>query len=152
MVHSVLMLACTALSLCLLVHLLSFHQELGGDFRLKLSLRWTYICLGISIALGILSKYNFLFFVLILFFLSLISKNLRKVLWGRYTPLCIVVTLFCLSPHLYWLSQNHYAPILHALSRAESGQADLAYSWKYFFDIYVFFFLFAFVFLCFLEN
>ncbi len=76
-----------------------------------------YIFLGISLGLGFLSKYIFLYLIIgikLLFVFLLIKKKIKsyKFLIPGFVSLLIIF------PHLIWLSENNYITITYGLQRA----------------------------------
>jgi len=65
-----------------------------------------YIFLGVIVALGILSKYNFALLVLSIFIVSIFNKELQKVLFNKKIFISLAISIIILLPHLYWLI-NH---------------------------------------------
>ncbi len=80
-----------------------------------------YFFLGISIGLGILSKYLFIYLVIgiILMFFYEIIKNKKKI---KLQNIIItgLVSLVLVSPHLFWLIDNNYTTITYGLQRTQS--------------------------------
>lgn len=65
-----------------------------------------YIILGITITLGILSKYNFVI-SLLAFLLAVISDiEYRKIILNKKISLSILVFLVLITPHFIWLYKN----------------------------------------------
>jgi len=62
-----------------------------------------YLMLGLFVGVGILSKYNFIFFLMALFLVSILDKKLRSALWNLKILITILVLLLCVLPHCYWL-------------------------------------------------
>ena len=80
-----------------------------------------YLLLGLFFGLGLLSKYNFIFFILALIFASLFTDKTRKILFSPKTLVAIFVCLLVFAPHLKWVIDNDFAPIHYALKRGEAG-------------------------------
>ncbi len=81
------------------------------------------ILLGISMSLGFLTKYLFIYLIIaikIIFLLSLVKKktfNYKLLIPG------IIFILF-LTPHLIWLIQNDFVTITYALNRGGVGDTN----------------------------
>ena len=68
---------------------------------------FNYLLLGIALAIGLLSKYNFALSALAIFFAVCIQKPLRKFLLNPKILFSILVCMLLVTPHLYWL-HGHY--------------------------------------------
>ena len=84
------------------------------------SLSW--LLFGVFAALGILSKYLFIYLLLAVdvFFIYLIIRK-------KFNFKCLIslITFFLLlTPHIIWLIDNNYITITYALSRAGAGEAN----------------------------
>ncbi len=111
-----------------------------------------YSLLGIFFGLGLLSKYNFIFFILALIFSSCFTQQGRKVLFNLKTLLAIILCLLITAPHLVWVINNDFQPIHYALKRGEAGSTSVIFNlisvllntyWNYvvyFLTITIFFF------------
>ena len=82
----------------------------------------SWLLFGLFAALGILSKYLFIYLLVAIdvFFIYLIIKK-------RFNYKCLVslITFFLvLSPHLVWLSENNYITITYALSRTGTDEIN----------------------------
>jgi len=75
-----------------------------------------WILLGLFAALGVLSKYLFIYLLagIKLFFIYYLIKN-KKFNFKYFIP--IIVFLVVLSPHLLWLVENDYKTITYGLKR-----------------------------------
>ena len=76
-----------------------------------------YIFLGLSIGLGILSKYLFIYLVIgiKLLFLYLIKK-IKKINFLNYL-IAGPIVLLILTPHIIWLTENDYITITYGIQR-----------------------------------
>ena len=81
-----------------------------------------YIYLGLFIALGILSKYLFLYLLIgiLLLFLFFIKKKKIRVINCFITSSIVLIILL---PHIIWLTENNYTTILYGLQRT-GGQGS----------------------------
>jgi len=81
-----------------------------------------WILFGLFAALGVLSKYLFVYLLIgtIIFFIYYLKKN-KKFNFKYFIP--IIVFLLVLVPHLLWLADNDYKTITYGLKRTslESG-------------------------------
>lgn len=109
MIHSILITAIAALSLLIYLNLLKQPNLIN------------YLLLGASFGLGILAKYNFVFFILTLVLASLIFQDGRKTLLSLKSILSLLMMLLIISPHLIWLYENDFITIHYAMNRSESG-------------------------------
>jgi 4-amino-4-deoxy-L-arabinose transferase-like glycosyltransferase len=80
-----------------------------------------YVLAGILIGLGILSKYNFVFFPAALFVASLFSEEGRRVIFDKRIVLVFLCSALVLLPHLLWLAQMHFPSVHYAFIRAKAG-------------------------------
>lgn len=62
-----------------------------------------YVLLGLLVGIGILSKYNYIFFLITLFLVSIWDKKLRVAIWNLKIIISIVIASICVFPHVYWL-------------------------------------------------
>ena len=85
---------------------------------IKFDNTYDYICLGLIVGLGILSKYLFVYLVIgiKLLFLYLLKKKKKF----KFLNLFIagLLTLIVLLPHLIWLTENNYMTVSYGLQRA----------------------------------
>lgn len=65
-----------------------------------------YMFLGILLGLGLMSKYNYAFFIISLFLVSLWDGELRMAIWQRKILVSLLVFLLMLVPHGYWLMEH----------------------------------------------
>jgi 4-amino-4-deoxy-L-arabinose transferase-like glycosyltransferase len=81
-----------------------------------------YILAGILVGLGILSKYNFVFFPVALFVASLFSEEGRRVVLDKRIVLVLLCSALVLLPHLLWLAHMHFPSLHYAFIRAKAGE------------------------------
>jgi 4-amino-4-deoxy-L-arabinose transferase-like glycosyltransferase len=84
-----------------------------------------YLSFGLIIGLGFLSKYNFLFLFLGLFFTSLFTKKARKILFNKKIWLSIFSSSILLIPHGYYLLRSRLETINYAFERAIDSSFNL---------------------------
>lgn len=84
-----------------------------------------YVLMGIAAGLGILSKYNFGFFLTALFLAGLTGRESRSVILDKRIFLSLVCAVLVLLPHAVWLVQGNFMPIQYTLSRARAGNMSL---------------------------
>jgi 4-amino-4-deoxy-L-arabinose transferase-like glycosyltransferase len=82
---------------------------------------FSYSVIGVCIAFGILSKYNFVLFLFALVAASLSTKEGRRLLFDRRILISVFVCLAVLLPHVIWLIQDDFSPFHHAMRKAEAG-------------------------------
>ena len=83
----------------------------------------TWLLFGLFAALGILSKYLFVYLLIainVLFIYLMINKKLNFKCLISLVPFFLV-----LAPHLIWLTENNYITLIYGLNRAPIG--DLNY-------------------------
>ena len=82
-----------------------------------------WLLFGLFAALGILSKYLFIYLLIAMdvFFLYMISK--KKV--NFKSLITLVPFLLVLSPHLIWLTENDYITIAYGLQRTGTGDQNI---------------------------
>lgn len=109
-IHTALMMLMCALSLYFFLKIYFEKQSLLN-----------YLGLGAFFGLGLLSKYNFIFFILALIVSCLFTAKTRKILFDVKTIFAILTCLLIFGPHLMWVLNNDFAPINYALKRGEAG-------------------------------
>ncbi len=95
-----------------------FHHSIRKDGQTSL-LPWSL--LGISIGLGLLTKYTMAFFPLSAFLLMLIRKDCRKFLKTAGPYLGLIISLLVFSPVLFWNAAHGWITLKHT-----AGQAHVA--------------------------
>ena len=82
-----------------------------------------WLLFGLFAALGILSKYLFIYLLIAMdvFFLYMIAK--KKV--NFKSLITLVSFLLVLSPHLIWLTENDYITIAYGLQRTGTGDQNI---------------------------
>ena len=81
-----------------------------------------WILFGLFAALGVLSKYLFIYLLIsISFFLVYYLIKKKKFNFKYFIP--IIVFLLVLSPHLLWLVENDYKTIIYGLKRTSLGES-----------------------------
>jgi lipopolysaccharide core galacturonosyltransferase RgtB len=81
----------------------------------------SYIVIGLCVAFGILSKYNFTFFLFALMAASLSTNAGRRLLFDKRSLISVFVCLVVLLPHFIWLFQENFAPFSHGMRKAQAG-------------------------------
>jgi len=82
---------------------------------------FSYLFIGLCVALGILSKYNFFLFFIALATASLSMREGRHLMFDKRSLLSILVCIIVLLPHLIWLVQENFSPFYHGMRKAQSG-------------------------------
>jgi len=77
---------------------------------------FSYVFIGVCVALGILSKYNFFLFFIALATASLSMREGRHLIFDKRSLLSILVCMIVLLPHLIWLVQENFSPFYHKLA------------------------------------
>ncbi|MDO1511788.1 glycosyltransferase family 39 protein [Maribacter confluentis] len=62
-----------------------------------------YVLLGLLVGVGILSKYNFVFFLITLLVVSIWDKKLFSAIWNIRVLISIIIALAIIYPHISWL-------------------------------------------------
>lgn len=88
--HSILAVTIAAMTFYLFLRLVE-------EDRLKY-----YVLLGLAIGLGVLSKYNYLVFIIALLISGLMIKDLRGYILNRYMLVSGAIVLVIIVPHFYW--------------------------------------------------
>ena len=79
--------------------------------------RSDWILFGFFSALGFLSKYLFVYFLISMFlFLLLVFNNNRKILINYV--LSLMISFIILTPHFFWLFENNFITIFYGLDRS----------------------------------
>ena len=83
-----------------------------------------WILLGVFAGLGVLSKYLFIYLLIgiTLFFIYYLNKN-KKFNFNYFIP--IIFFLLVVSPHLSWLADNDYKTIAYGLKRTSLENSTL---------------------------
>jgi 4-amino-4-deoxy-L-arabinose transferase-like glycosyltransferase len=68
------------------------HQSLGN-----------YLLFGVFVGMGLLSKYNYAFFLLSFGLVVVWDKKLRGIFWNPKILISILISLLLVGPHVYWL-------------------------------------------------
>ena len=72
--------------------------------RLLKAKTWTnYAFLGLVISIGMLSKYNYLFFLVAIGFTLFFDASIRKIILDKKFLLTVSLVLLLLFPHIHWL-------------------------------------------------
>lgn len=107
--HTVLAALMASLTLLVYVKLLRRPQTLY------------YVLGGLCIGLGILAKYNFAFFLLVLLLASGSFPQGRRILYDRRLLLTVALCGAVLAPHLLWLVHEGFSPVRYALDQSRAG-------------------------------
>jgi 4-amino-4-deoxy-L-arabinose transferase-like glycosyltransferase len=111
--HTILVTAMASITSLIYIHLL-----------LKKNTSY-YLLLGISIGFGIISKYNFVFFLSALILASISTKEGRRMIFDRRTLLSVLICCLIILPHFLWLIHQKFPSIHHALLKAHAGELKL---------------------------
>lgn len=115
LLHSILV-ACLATATVYLCILLKNHKN-----------TFSYFLLGVSVAFGILSKYNFVFLAVAILLSFLYRKDFRDSLFINYRFLVFLATLtLFIYPHLIDLTNNGLSSIVHAQNKAHSAEWNIS--------------------------
>lgn len=81
-----------------------------------------YLFLGVCLGIGLMSKYNYLFFAAPFFLVSFWDRDLRKAIWTPKLILSIFMMALLISPHLFWLlSVREYQNLLAESVQEKTG-------------------------------
>ena len=84
--------------------LLYFIITLTNKKKIK---TFDYILLGSIVSIGILSKYNFILFIIVLLIMSFVNQQIKHIVFNKKILISITVSIILLSPHIYWVL-NHF--------------------------------------------
>lgn len=107
-----------------------------------------YLLAGTFIGLGVLSKYNFIFF-LTAFLLAILScREGRRVVFDKKIFLSILCAVLVLLPHFVWLVRENFLSVHYALARSRTGELALGTPFRIFYivgitylEVLIFFFV-----------
>ena len=121
-----LLLCFTVVLSCLALAYLKERKSLGN-----------YVFLGVCLGVGMLSKYNYVLFVITISVAVLLSKDLRGIILDTRIIIAVIVGLLLFLPHIYWIfSDDHLQKIQESVSlkmhEKASGTIILAPMWKTF--------------------
>jgi undecaprenyl-diphosphatase len=105
-----------------LLSLFLFREVIDDQSRipdLRSNMYW--LLLGLSVGLGLLTKYTMAFFYLCAFLFLLFSKEHRRLLWTRDPYMSFVISLLVFSPVLIWNAGHGWVTLKHT-----AGQAHVA--------------------------
>lgn len=105
-----------------------FWKAVSSDKNL-----FVWLLLGVSIGLGLLTKYTMAFFYICGFFFLLFSKEERR--WFRKKELyvALIVSLLVFSPVIIWNANHDWVTLKHTAGQAHISEG-FKISLKYFFD------------------
>jgi 4-amino-4-deoxy-L-arabinose transferase-like glycosyltransferase len=83
-----------------------------------------YFLLGVFMGLGILSKYNFLFFLAALLLASLTTAEGRRVIFNRRIFLSLLTCIGVLLPHFFWLMHEDFLSLRYAVNISHIGELN----------------------------
>ncbi|MDH5594402.1 MAG: glycosyltransferase family 39 protein [Gammaproteobacteria bacterium] len=85
-----------------------------------------WLACGLFAGLSVLAKYHTAFLFLSMFAVLLSTHAYRKTFRQPGLYLAIVLGIFIISPHLYWVTQNDFTTITYGLDRSTAEKADVA--------------------------
>lgn len=103
-----------------------------AEMQTSKSLRWS-ILLGVSLGLGLLSKYAMLYFLLGLAIAFLPTRDGRLFLSGRPMLTSMAIALGVFSPNLIWNITNGLATVRHTASNA-NWNSDRLFNFSHIFE------------------
>ncbi len=80
-----------------------------------------YLLFGFALAFGILSKYNFAFFLLALILTVLSYKDFRLAIFNKKIIFTSIIFFIIILPHFIWLINNDFLLFKHATKEASAG-------------------------------
>jgi undecaprenyl-diphosphatase len=106
-----------------LLSLYFFHKALQRQWPegRKSLFDYYWILLGISVGLGLLTKYTMAFFFLSGFLFLLFSRDNRRLLTTSGPYIAVIVSLAVFSPVIFWNAANRWITLKHT-----AGQAHVA--------------------------
>ena len=81
-----------------------------------------YFLAGITIGFGVLSKYNYLVFLIALILASASCREGRRLIFNRRTLLAVSGAVLAILPHSLWLIKNNFSPFHFALEKSKIGE------------------------------
>ena len=130
LIHSILMTCIASLSFWCFLRIIKYAKRID------------YFLFGILIALGLLAKYNFVLFILVLFATALSSKISRQRLISINILLSFLAFALIFTPHFSWLLETDFLPFKYAAYRAGFGELDKSWwsiVFEYFWQIILYF-------------
>jgi 4-amino-4-deoxy-L-arabinose transferase-like glycosyltransferase len=97
------------------------------------------LLLGVLFGLGMLSKYNFLLFVLGLAGASLLVAEHRRIIWTRDWWITPAIGLLCVVPHALWFFQQIHVATAETLRKMHEGGSPATYGHNLFVGFRYFF-------------
>ena len=94
-----------------------------------------YLLAGILTGMGILSKYNFIFFLAAFLLAILYSREGRQVVFNRKIFFSIICAFLVLLPHFMWLVRENFMSVHYALARSRTGGLALVTPLRIFYII-----------------
>jgi len=89
-----------------------------------------YIVLGIVFGLGMLSKYNFIFFALSMVAASLVERKAFQLLFNWRSLLSLISCILVFSPNLFYLAEMKLSAVNYALERSAIANTTLTqFTW-----------------------
>ncbi len=100
--------------------------ELKGGYRASCIMHgasslWHWLLLGLSIGLGLLTKYTMAFFYVCAFLYLISSKQHRSLLLTKWPYLSLMISLVVFTPVIVWNAQHDWVTLRHT-----AGQAHIA--------------------------
>ncbi len=94
-----------------------------------------YLLAGIFAGLGVLSKYNFIFF-LTAFLLAILScREGRRLVFDKKIFLSILCAFLVILPHFVWLVRQNFMSVHYALARSRTGELALGTPFRIFYIV-----------------
>lgn len=90
--------------LCLMV-LLTLHVIVQ---LLEKKSSYNYLLLGICFGFGMLSKYNYSIFLMMVLGASFFDASLKRIVWNPKVLISVLIAFLLFSLHFYWLIQGEY--------------------------------------------
>lgn len=105
------------------------YRGINSELRTPDSELLYWLLLGISIGLGLLTKYTMAFFYICAFFFLVFSKQHRSLLKTSYPYIALLLSILVFSPVIIWNAQNDWVTLRHT-----AGQAYLAEGMQFSFN------------------
>ncbi|MBI4654898.1 MAG: glycosyltransferase family 39 protein [Nitrospirae bacterium] len=105
----------------------------GGFTRYSSLVTRYWLLLGITIGLGLLTKYTMAFFYVCAFLFLLFSKEHRFWFKRKEPYIAFLLSLLVFSPVIIWNAQHDWATVRHTAGQAHVAEG-LKISFKYFFE------------------
>ena len=99
-----------------------FREAVNQSQSSNLNPQKYWLLLGLSIGLGLLTKYTMSFFYLCAFLFLAVSAEKRRLLLTRGPYIALLISLIVFSPVMLWNAQHDWVTLKHTAGQAHIGQ------------------------------